>query len=185
MGRGAEYVLDVWRQRAGRATPFFSCGLDAGWRLTRRTHVGYLSEERAAGGSPSILFSADGAHGLRLECVMIDVLHAVDQGIASHIIGSVFWLFVLRKVWGRLTQEQSVQELFKDMQQHYQDNKSKSRLQGTLSVERIKTGKDWPTIKAKAASTRHLATFALHLALRYGTDGDECVIAVCQLLCRF
>ena len=30
--------------------------------------------------------------GFRLECVMVDVLHTVDQGVASHIVGSVIWL---------------------------------------------------------------------------------------------
>ena len=68
---------------------FLNCGVDALWRDTRRSHEDYLEELLAAGKRPAVLLTE--ALGLRLECVMVDVLHAVDQGIASHIIANMFW----------------------------------------------------------------------------------------------
>ena len=119
---------------------------------------------------------------------MIDVLHCVDQGVASHIVANVFWLFIKRKVFApHLTQGQQVPKLYSAMQAHYKESKETSKIQGKLTVERIKTKGDWPKLKAKAAATRHLATFALHLIRKYG-DGslhDKRVLGVCQLLCGF
>ena len=65
---------------------FTRCGPDAGWRATRRSHESYLAE---IGANIPILFLI--AIGLRLECVMIDILHTVDLGVAAHIIGNMFW----------------------------------------------------------------------------------------------
>ena len=64
---------------------FTRCGLDAGWRDTRRSHESYLAE---VGAEIQILFLK--SIGLRLECIMIDILHTVDLGIAAHIIGISF-----------------------------------------------------------------------------------------------
>ena len=60
-------------------------------------------------------------------------------------------------------------------------------MQGKLTVERVRTKGGWPKLKAKAAATRHLSTFALYLATTYddGSDHDRRMIAVCQLLDRF
>ena len=33
--------------------------------------------------------------GLRLECVMIDILHTVDLGIGAHKIGNVLFIFAI------------------------------------------------------------------------------------------
>ena len=30
--------------------------------------------------------------GLRLEQIMIDILHTVDQGVSAHIIGNILWI---------------------------------------------------------------------------------------------
>ena len=35
--------------------------------------------------------------GLRLKCVNIDVIHTVEQGFGSHIIGNVIWYIVFFK----------------------------------------------------------------------------------------
>ena len=35
--------------------------------------------------------------GLRLECVMIDVLHTVDLGIAAHIVANIMWLIASKR----------------------------------------------------------------------------------------
>ena len=76
----------------------FDSGLTAGWRGTIRSHEQYLAEMAAAGQRPAILLKE--ALGIRLECTMIDVLHTVDQGIASHIIANVCLVLILREVWG-------------------------------------------------------------------------------------
>ena len=55
----------------------------APWRGTRQTHEAYLAG--LAGSSIPVLLSA--CIGFRIELVMADVLHCVDLGIASHIVG--------------------------------------------------------------------------------------------------
>ena len=60
-----------------------------------------------------------------------------------------------------------------------------SKLQGGLTVERVRTSGGWPKLRAKAAATRHLANFALELVREFGRAEDRKVLAVCQLLCRF
>ena len=54
--------------------------------------------------------------GFRLECVMIDVLHTVDQGIASHIIANVLWLVaVKKKAFGGSNQDNNIANLYAHM----------------------------------------------------------------------
>ena len=66
-------------------------------------------------------------------------------------------------------------------------NRGESRIQGKLTIDRIKTSGGWPKLKAKAAATRHLATFALFLCRKYhnGSGLDDRMQAVCELLVRF
>ena len=59
-------------------------------------------------------------------------------------------------------------------------------------MERLRTSKVWPKLKAKAAATRHLALFAFELISELGDpthpywgDHDRLAQGVCQLLCRF
>ena len=76
---------------------FFNVGRDAPWRDTLFTHESFLAQMDATGGWVPIFLRL--AVGFRLECIMIDVLHCVDQGVASHIIANVFWLSIRRKVF--------------------------------------------------------------------------------------
>ena len=129
------------------------------------------------------------AVGFRLECVMVDVMHCVDLGVAAHILGNVFWELVLRKAFAPLgTQETNVGVLMRQMKAYYKQLPGNpSRTKGKLPVERLRTTKGWPKLKAKAAATRHPARFALDLAQRHsdGSDHDLRMVAVVQLLCRF
>ena len=111
---------------------------NAKWRETRWSHESYLNFLRAAGlAIPALLIVAV---GFRLECIMVDVLHTVDQGVASHLIANVFWHFaVRRKVFGDGTQEAVIRKLFAHMQAWYQATKPSSKLKGSLSVERVRT----------------------------------------------
>ena len=66
---------------------FFLVGPNAEWRDMRWTHESYLSQIAAGRLNLPTVFEAI---GLRVECVMIDVLHTVDQGVASHVIANMF-----------------------------------------------------------------------------------------------
>ena len=70
------------------------------------------------------------------------------------------------------------------MKKWYNTHKKKSKVQGSLTWARLKTTNGWPKIKCKAAATRHLAAFALDLAVRY-CQHDERIIAVAQLMNEF
>ena len=71
---------------------------------------------------------------------------------------------------GMRTNAANVDALQAELDQWYKDQKSTSRLQGKLSVLRIRTSKGWPKLKGKGAATRHLAEFALDLARRHLMD---------------
>ena len=161
-------------------------GLDAGWRRTRWSHEGYLRFLRRGGFAiPALLVLAI---GFRLDCVMIDVLHTVDQGVASHIIANILWIFgVLRGVLGGANQVDKVKKLHLHIGKLYKDVREGTRVQGKLTVERLRTQGNWPKLKAKAAATRHLATYALKLVQDFGgrSTEDRQMLAVCQLLVRF
>ena len=87
------------------------CDAEAGWRETRWTHEAYLAFLRGAGMAIPILLTC--IVGFRLECVMVDVLHTVDQGVASHVIANVFWLFaVKRSCFGGGTHDEKIKKLF-------------------------------------------------------------------------
>lgn len=162
----------------------------AGWRATRWTHDTYLAWRRGAGLAIPMLFLVI---GFRLECVNIDVLHTVDQGIASHIIGSIMWyLAVIRCVFGGRTINEKVNNLKKNMKEWYSKNKVSSKMKGDLTKERLRGNKLWPKLKAQAAATRHLAAYALYLIIEFGTPNDDewgehdtLALAVVQLLNRF
>ena len=149
----------------------------------------------ANGLAPPILFAAAGVIGLRLECVMVDVLHTVDLGFASHIIGNVLWyFFVVCAILGGKNIEEKVAKCADNMQKWYKATKCKYRLQGKLSEERLRAKGEWPKLKAKAAQTRYLARYALYVAKRFARLQsldefiklhDELCVAACQLLVEF
>ena len=147
---------------------------DAWWRGTRFTHESYMEFLRRSGYPIPILFmAAVGVIGLRLCNVSIDVLHCVDLGIAAHIEGSVFWyIFVIRRKCGGRTQAECVKLLEDHMQAWYKRTKCKSRIQGKVTVERLRTAKLWPKLKSKGAAARHLAVFAMQLMLDFGDPLD-------------
>ena len=150
------------------------------------THATYMHYLRRAGRAIPVLFEC--VIGLRLENVMVDVLHTVDQGVASHIIANVLWIMaVVRAVFGSGTQKEKVQHLFRHMGKWYKRVKENTRVAGKLTVERIRTSSDWPKLKAKAAATRHLAKYALELMRTHGNGSadDLALTTVCELLVRF
>jgi hypothetical protein len=85
------------------------------------------------------------------------------------------------------TNELAIEGLGEDLDVWYKANKEAYKIQGPLTLARIKTSGDWPKLKAKAAATRHIMRYALKLAVQHnsGSIHDQRRLAVCQLLVRF
>ena len=141
---------------------------------------------RVAGLALPILFVA--LIGFRLECIHIDVLHTTDQGVSSHIAGNVMWhIAVVKRCLGGTTQAQNIQKLQECLVKWYKSTKCQRRLQGALSIERIRSQSDWPKLKGKAAATRAVIAFCVFLMETYG-DGsvtDNRILSLCKLMQRF
>jgi hypothetical protein len=153
------------------------------WRHTIRTHQSYVAEQVALGLELPILFNI---HTLILEGVLIDTLHAADQGMTSHLVANVFVEVMALGHWGN-NQADRCTGLAAALKAWYGQNKWANKIQGKLTYVRIKVSSDWPVLKAKAAATRHITHFALELAIRYdsGSIHDRRRLAVCTLLVRF
>ena len=164
---------------------------DAGWRGTKFNDATYRAFIIAAGLGLPILLGC--VLGFRLECVMVDPLHTLDQGVSSNIIGSVFWyIAVIRNFLGGNTYDRRVFNLWSDLKLWYSNNRCTSRLQGELTKERVRASGQYPKLKAKAAATRHLAKYAYDLLCSYGDpthpvwgEHDKLARALCQMLVQF
>ncbi len=162
------------------AMRYTSAAPDAPWRASRKSHEAYVAEVAAIGNMLPMLLRV--VRGFRTDCVKIDVLHCVDLGVASHILGNIFWECILAHAWGYTTFALNTQALMKDIKEFYRRTRTKSKLDGDLTPERLRTAGGWPKLRAKAAATRHLAPFALELAHRFlGVRR----VAIAQLLVRF
>ena len=158
----------------------------AGWRATRWDHDGYIAHLQHAGKAIPILLSH--VLGMRLECVMIDVLHTVDLGIASHIIANILWILVVNRcILGGSTIAESIARLNSHLDAWYKRTKATTKVQGKLTPERLRASKGWPKLKAKAAGTRHMAQYVLELLSEHcgESEYDRRMLAIIQLLQRF
>ena len=74
-----------------------------------------------------------------------------------------------------------------ELHQFYKDTRETARIQGKITIERLRTSGEWPKLKAKAAATRHCAKFALHLAAKHcdGSDHELRRLGVAQCLNDF
>ena len=107
-------------------------------------HEGYIAFLVASGQEVPILFQAE---GFRLENIMIDVLHTCDLGITAHIVGNVLWfLAVVRNVFNRPTFAERTKRLHESIQAWYTKTKETTRMQGKLTVERLRTDGNWPKL---------------------------------------
>ena len=179
---GVEEMCWICKASGRGELSYTSCGTDAAWRGTRRSHEGYIEDMAAQGKELPVLLK--NVRGLRIESVMVDVLHCVDLGVAAHIVGNIFWACVQKRAWpgrGR-TNSAQVQGLQAAMEQYYKDTKETVRVQGDLTVARLRTEKSWPKLKAKGAACRHLAPFALVLAQAHL---EPRIAALAQLLVAF
>ena len=148
-----------------RARSWTDFGLDAAWRALRYTHESYIAMLLAGGFAVPVLFAL--CIGFRLECVMVDPLHCVDQGVALNITANIIWIIaVLRNSFGGSTYASRIKNCAADLKRWYKENPG-YRLQGDLTQERVRPSGDWPKLRAKAAQTRHLARYALYLMQTY------------------
>ena len=140
---------------------------NANWQSTRFTDESYRAHMTALGISLPLLLLL--VVGLRLECISIDMLHAFDLGLGSHVVGNTFWETITRQCWGKATQDENTEERHKDLAEWSKKNKVSARLQGQLHQEGIRTTTDsgYPNLKAKGAQTRQLMPYALELAKRF------------------
>ena len=152
--------------------PWSDFSWDAGWRATRWTHEAYIAFLLATGlAIPPLL---QYAIGFRLECVLVDAMHAVDLGICASIIGNVLWILaVRRRVFGGGTMAQAVELLRNDLTAWYKEVQENSRLKGKLSVARLRGPDGYPKLKAKAAATRHMLPYAINLLQRFAVTDAE------------
>ena len=102
------------------------------------------------------------AQGLRLESIMIDVLHTCDQGFASHDAGNIIQECIQAHAFDPGNADASMAALNKKLDGWYKANRVTSQIKGKLSKERVKTANWWPKLKAQAAGSRHMAPFVLH-----------------------
>ena len=156
----------------------------AGWRGGMRSHEGYLQKLEDEGSEVPALFKI---HSLRMEGIMIDVLHAVDLGVCSHVVGNT--LFEIQEAhpeWGG-KQEERVERLDSLLNKHYKATKEQYKLDGHLTLERVRKPGDWPALRGKAAAIRHMISFVLALATENnsGSEHDRWRLGVVQLLDRF
>ena len=85
---------------------------------------------------------------LRLEGVMLDVLHVLDQGLTTHLIGNVWW--EIMSVMEGPNEAERLKKLVADIKGWHARNNKQLNLQGKLTVARIRAQGDWPKLKAKA-----------------------------------
>ena len=111
---------------------FCNCAPGAPWRATRRTHELYLADIAAKGKEVPSLFTR--VRGLRLEHIMINVLHTCDQGFASHVIGNIMAECCDLKVFSPGTLEDNVEALNARMAQRYKDHRVTSKPHGEADI---------------------------------------------------
>ena len=112
----------------------------APWRSTKQTHEKYLAGLRLAGILVPVLFMC---LGFRIECVMADVLHCVDLGIASHIVGNIFRCCIHNHVFASNIPD-SIKVLDALLIKWQKDNRIDNKYKGHLTVDRIRTSGHWP-----------------------------------------
>ena len=171
-----------WICKATNDPDSLLCWTKSGWRGTIVDHFEYLASLRAAGTDIPTLFKI---HTLFLEGVALDVLHVLDQGVSSHIIGNIC-TEIMQEYLGS-NQKDQIDALQKDLDAWYSANPGVSKIQGKLSWARIKTSADWPKLKVKGAATRQLSEWALSLCQRYSSNSlhDQRRTGICKCLHGF
>ena len=157
--------------------------LGAGWRTTVRTHSSYLLDLARKGAHLPSLFAI---LSLRFEGIMIDTMHCCDLGVCSHLVANV--LVELLDQFAGSTVDARVEALEEHLNEWTKATGSDIRLRGRLTIARLRTSGDWPKLAGKAAESRHMVDYALHLSQKFqrpGNTRDARRTAMCQLLQEF
>ena len=154
---------------------------NAPWRFTRQDHETYLAGFADASLIPLLLSTCI---GFRIELVMADVLHCLDLGVASHIVGNIFWILIANHTFASNIAD-SIKVLDALLIQWQKDNRIVNKYKGHVTPERVRTSKSWPKLKSKGAPMHPVASFALALAKEYKEHvGEDCVLVI-DLLVQF
>lgn len=155
------------------------------WKHTLKSHEDYIADLMRAGSRIPILFLI---LSLRIEGIMVDTLHAVELGIASHILANAIYEVMRLGHWGSNLPDQ-LAGFNSYLLRWYKRHPEMHRVQGAFTMERLKVSGDWPKLKVKAAATRHMSYFVMDMLDEFTPSGTsthfERVRAVCSLLCRF
>ena len=178
-----------WVCAAGDNFPWTDMRPEAAWRDTVRTHDMYLqdiAEREAAGGKPlSVLFKIV---GFTLECICIDVLHTLDQGVTLHIVGNIIQELLRAHTYGPNVKD-GCSRLWLMYKQWCTDNKVASRIPSPFkpTTFRLEGKGKFPKLRCKAAEARHIVPWALKLAQENNTESrhDKLRLACVQSLCDF
>ena len=116
----------------------------------------------------SPLFAIPGFHFLM---ICIDVLHAVDLGVAQEIVGNVFYEALGTFAAGKNKTIQ-VANLQLQLKAHYRRMRTGNRI-GQLTIEMLKKDGKAPKLRAKGGETRHVVPFALEIAIALRAAADS------------
>ena len=130
-----------------------------------------ISKKRMTAGQFAKLVKANGFEmsplfaipGFNMLMVCIDVLHAVDLGVAQEIAGNVFYEALGTFAAGR-NKALQVANLQLKLKAHYKRMKTANRI-GELTPEMLKKDGKAPKLRAKGGETRHVVPFALEIAI--------------------
>ena len=104
--------------------------------------------------------------------ICIDMLHAVDLGIAQEIVGNIFWEALGSFAPGK-NHKLQVAELERKLKAHYSSMKTRNRI-GHLTKDMIRRDGKALRLVAKGAKTKHVVPFALEIAVAlHAAKGDE------------
>jgi len=148
--------------------PFTDPSLEATWRATVRTHHDML-RERALGGLG--FCGVYGIPGFTFDCIMLDLMHMSDLGIAQVTLGNILFE-VFEGLGGLITRPQEalgrlvvyLKAAAADLQLAWPFSR--------MSLENIRQNRQ-PRLKAKAAKTRHCIPIVAQLLTAYFPPQNE------------
>ena len=73
----------------------------------------------------------------------------------------------------KVSHAKQVKQLQLAMQEYYKNSKVASRMDGSLTLDRLRTKGQWPKLKAKAAAVRNLIPFVAALARQHNSGSDH------------
>jgi len=128
--------------------------------------------------------------GVTSWCVCFDQLHCLDNhGVASHLVGSSLHQMIYTKVRGKAANEE-LARLWRRIGELYRELGIEERLTNLTLAMLCNVDKphaNYPTLKAKAAETRHLVPVMAKLLVEEddGSDVSQHRIQAIQALCSF